>query len=84
MNDIYTITEEIKSLGFKRGIYPSLYKYRRNSEYWVKVNEDESIRFESFERHSTGLNYDLEFKNIHHFTKFAKELLKFAKKEVYQ
>ena len=82
MSDIYTITEEIESLGFVRGIYPSLYKYRRNAEYWVNVNDDESIRFESFERHSTGLNYDLEFKNINQFTRFAEELLNCVKKEV--
>jgi hypothetical protein len=84
MNDPYVIRKKIESLGFTRSIGSSLYKHRRNVEYWVQVNEDESIRFESFERHAKGFNYDLSFKNINQFTRFAQELLKFVKKEVYQ
>ena len=84
MNNTENIINQIRLLGFAKSVGSSLYKHRRNVEYWVQVNEDESIRFESFERHAKGFNYDLSFKNINQFTRFAQELLKFVKKEVYQ
>ena len=82
MNDPYVIRKKIESLGFLRSSGTSLYKRRKNLEYWVNVEEDESITFESFQRYDRSFNYDLKFKNIDQFTRFAHELLKFAKKEV--
>lgn len=82
MNDIYVIRKKIESLGFTRSIGTSLYKRRRNLEYWVNLEEDESITFESFQRYGRVVNYEIKFQNIDQFTKFAEELLKFAKKEV--
>jgi len=85
MSDIYTITKEIESLGFKKSVIDNaLNIIRRKVEYWVIVESNESITFESYQRYSSGkeVNYRLKFNDIYQFIKFAEELLKFAKKEV--
>ena len=84
MNNNDTIKKQIESLGFTRSLGTSLYKLRRKVEYWVQIQEDESITFESFQRYGGGkeLNYKLKFSDVYQFQTFAEELLKFAKKEV--
>jgi hypothetical protein len=87
MNNTENIIKQIESFGFKKSVIGNaLNIIRRKVEYWVNVELDESITFESYQKHSSGseVNYRLKFNNIYQFSSFASELLKFAKKEVYQ
>ena len=85
MNNTENIIKQIESFGFKKSVIDNaLNIIRRKVEYWVNVELDESITFESSQRcsHCRDINYRIKFNNIYEFDRFASELLKFAKKEV--
>jgi flagellar biosynthesis regulator FlaF len=80
------IKEQIESLGFTRSIGTTFYKFKRYSEYWLAIELNGSITFESYYRNQCSdkstAKYSIRFDDIYEFNSFADELLKFNKKEV--
>lgn len=83
MNNLDQIKQQIESLGFTQSIGSTFYKFKRYSEYWLAVELNGSITFESYYRsHKSTAKYSIKFDDIYEFTNFADELLKFNRKEV--
>jgi hypothetical protein len=86
MNNLDQIKQQIESLGFTQSIGSTFYKFKRYSEYWLAVELNGSITFESYYRNQRSdkstAKYIIKFDDIYEFTNFADELLKFNRKEV--
>ncbi|NBS62593.1 MAG: hypothetical protein EBT26_11270 [Microbacteriaceae bacterium] len=79
MTTIHAIKSRLKDLAFRQEAEHRWIKvFPRKGEYWIQVNADDTITFESYQK--SYLKYVLKFRDIYEFENFALELLGFSRK----